>query len=89
MFGGGIPPEEIGVDFIDVASVVERLRDLIDQILTHDVIVQLLGSTNVQGEPSHFAAGFAQTGLVAVILETRGGEFCDEVAAIEFVCHLS
>ena len=39
MFGGGIPPEEIGIDYIDVASFVERLRDLIDQILTHDVIV--------------------------------------------------
>ena len=39
MFGGGIPPEEIGVDHIDVASFVERLRDLVDQILTHDVIV--------------------------------------------------
>ena len=39
MFGGGIPPEEIGIDYIDVASFVERLCDLIDQILTYDVIV--------------------------------------------------
>ena len=89
MFGGGIPPEEIGIDHIDVASFVERLRDLIDQVLTHDVIVQLLGSANVQGEPSHFAADFTLTGLVAVILGTSGGEFCDEVTVIEFVRHLS
>ena len=89
MFGSRISPEEIGVDHIDVASFVERLRDLIDQVLTHDVIVQLLGSANVQGEPSHFAADFALTGLVTVILRTSGGEFCDEVPVIEFVGHLS
>ena len=44
MFGGGIPPEEIGVDHIDVASFVEGLCNLIDQILMHDVIVKLLRS---------------------------------------------
>ena len=53
MFGGGFPPEEIGVDHIDVASFVKRLCDLVDQILPHDVIIQLLGSTDVQGEPPH------------------------------------
>ena len=56
MFGGRIPPKEVRIDHIDVTSFVERLGDLIDQILTHDVIVQLMGSTNIQGEPSHFAA---------------------------------
>ena len=30
MFGGGIPPKEIGVNHMDVASFVERLRDLVD-----------------------------------------------------------
>ena len=89
MFGGGIPPEESGIDHVDVASFVERLRDLVDQILTHDVIVELLGTANVQGEPSHFAADFALTGLVTVVLGTSGGEFCDEVPVIEFVGHLS
>ena len=70
MLGGGVSPEEIGVDYIDVASFVERLSDFVDQVLTHDVIVLLLGSANVQGEPSHFAADFALTGLVTVILGT-------------------
>ena len=89
MFGGRIPPEEIGIDHIDVASFVERLCDLVDQVLKHDIIVQLLGSANVQGRPSHFAAGFALTGLVAVILGASRGEFCDEVTVIEFVRDLS
>ena len=34
MFGGGIPPEEIGIDHIHVASFVERLCDLVNQVLT-------------------------------------------------------
>ena len=89
MFGGWIPPQEVGVYLIDVTSLVERLCHLIDQILTHDVIVKLLGSTNVQGELPHIAADFAPTDLVAIVLVTSGGEFCDEVAVIEFVRHLS
>ena len=52
VFGGGLPPKEIGVDDVNVSLFVERLGDLIDQVLTHDVIVELMGSTNVQGEPS-------------------------------------
>ena len=88
MFGGEISPEEIGVDHIDVASFVERVCDLIDQILTDDVIVELLGSANVQGEPSHSATYFSLTGLVTVVLGPRRGEFCDAVTFIEFVCHL-
>ena len=85
MFGEGIPPKEIGVDDINVASFVERLGDLIDQVLTHDVIVELMGSTNVQDEPLYFAADFTLLGSVAVVLGTCGGEFCDEIVTIEFV----
>ena len=85
MFSGGIPPEEIGVDHIDVASFVEGLCDLIDQILMHDVIVKLLRSKDVQGEPSHFPQDSTLTDLVAIALRTRGSEFCDQVAVIEIV----
>ena len=42
MLGSGIPPKEIGVDDINVWSFVERLGDLIDQILTHDVVIELM-----------------------------------------------
>ena len=89
MLGSRISPEEVEVDHIDVASFVKRLCDLIDQILSHDVIVKLLRSTNVQGEPSHFVAHFALTGFVTIVLETGGGEFCDGVVVIEFIRHLS
>ena len=88
MLGSRVSPEEIRVDHIDVASFVERLGDFVDQVLTHDVIVQLLGAADVQGEPSHFAADFALTGLVAVVLGARRGEFGDAVAIIQLICHL-
>ena len=88
MLGGGVSPEEIGVGYIDVASFVERLSDFVDQVLTHDVIVELLGSTYIEGEPSHFTADLALVGLVTVILRAGGSQFDDEVAVIEFVSHL-
>ena len=87
MFGGRIPPKEVGVDHIDVTSFVERLSDLIDQILTHDVIVQLMGSKNVESEPSHFAAYLSVLGFVPVIFGASGSEFGNEIVIIEFVRH--
>ena len=48
MFGGGVPPEEVWIDDIDVALLVQQLRDFVDQVLSHDVIVQLLGFTNFE-----------------------------------------
>ena len=43
MFGGGVSPEEVGVDDGDVASftVLERLFEFVEEILFHDVIVEL------------------------------------------------
>ena len=39
MFGGGVSPEEVGVDNVDIASfiILERLCDFVDEILSHDV----------------------------------------------------
>ena len=87
MFGGGVPPKEVGVDHIDVASFVQRLLDFVEEVLTHDVIVELLGCPDIQGESPDFAADFALLGLVAVILVAGGREFCDDFAIIEFVRH--
>ena len=79
MLGGRVSPEEIGVDYIDVASFIERLRDFVDQVLTHGIIVELLGSTYIEGEPSHFTAYLTLVGLVTVILRASRSVFDDEV----------
>ena len=70
MFGGGVSPEEIGVDDVDIASFIERLLDLIQEVLAHDVVVQLLSATDIKGESSDFAADFAVQGFVPVIFGT-------------------
>ena len=70
MFGGWVSPEEIGVDDVDVASFIERLLDLVEEVLSHDVVVELLSSTDIESESSDFAADFAVEGFVAVIFGT-------------------
>ena len=88
-FGGWVSVEEVGVDDRDVASFVERLCDLVDQILTHDVIVELPGPPHIARETSDFAADFTVGSFVTVILGSSGREFGDEVAVIEFVRNVS
>ena len=63
MFG-----EEIGIHDVDVSAFVKRIRQLLEKVLAHDVVVELLLTTNIEGEPSHFAAHFAVFGLVSIIL---------------------
>ena len=46
--------EEIGIDDIDVSAFVKRICQLLQKVLTHDVVVELLLTTNIEGEPSHF-----------------------------------
>ena len=47
MTRSGVSLEEIEIDHIDVALFVQRLRDFVQQVLTHDVIVQLSCSANI------------------------------------------
>ena len=70
MFGGWVSPEEIGVDDVDIASFIERLLDLVEEVLAHDVVVELLSSTDIESESSDFASDFAVQGFVAVIFGT-------------------
>ena len=88
MFGGWVSPEEIWVYDVDIASFIERLLDLVKEVLAHDVVVELLGSTDIEGESSDFAADFAVQGFVPVIFGTRRSEFGDEVVVVEFVGHV-
>ena len=87
MFGGGVSPEEILVDDVDVASFLERSGDFIEEILSHDVIVELPGATDIEGEAPDLAAHFTTLSSVPVILGASGREVDDEVAIVEFVGH--
>ena len=89
MLGGRVSPEEIWIYHIDVASFAKRLSDLVDQVLTQDAIVELTGSTYIEGKSPDLVADFALVGLAAVIFRASRGELDDEVLVIEFVGHVS
>ena len=49
IFGGWVSPEEVGVDDVDMPSlIIERLCDFVEEILSHDVIVELSGSSYIE-----------------------------------------
>ena len=90
MFGGGVSPEEVGVDDIDIPSfILERLCEFVEEILSRDVIIQLPLSSYIEWEASYFAADFALVGSVSIIFGSSGGEIGDEIAIVEFVGHLA
>ena len=89
MFGGGVSPEEVRVDDVDVASFIERSGDFVEEILSHHVIVELPGAADIEGEAPDLAAHFTALSSVPVILGASGREVDDEVAIVEFVGHLS
>ena len=76
-FGVGVTSEEIRVGDIDIAAFVLRVLDLIEEIIAHDVIIELLTSPNIEREPTNFTALFPGVGDVAVILRAGRGELDD------------
>ena len=52
LFGGLISVEEVGVDDGDVTAFLERLCDFVEEVLSHDVIIELSGASDVEREPS-------------------------------------
>ena len=85
LFGGWVSVEEVGVDDGDVTAFFERLCDFVEEVLSHDVIVELSGASNVEREASDFAADFALLSFVAVIFGSSGSEFGDGVSVLKFI----
>jgi len=89
LFGGWISVEEVRVDDGNVAAFLERLCDFVKEVLSHDIIVELSGTSNVEREASDFATYFALLSFVAVIFGSSGREFGDVVSIIEFIGHFT
>lgn len=62
MLGVGVSPEEIWFDHINVTVLFEKFSDLVDQVLTHDAIVELPGPSHIVSESLDLAADFAFVG---------------------------
>ena len=71
VFCVGVTHEEIRVVHIDVTTFVLRVPDLVEEILTHDVIVELPTSPNIEREPTYFTTRFPGVGDVPIILRPR------------------
>ena len=78
-FGVGVTFEEPSGN-TDVASLVLRVQDLVAEVIAHDIVVELLTSSNIECESTNFAALFPGVGDVTVILGTSRGELDDVFA---------
>ena len=88
MFGGRVSQEEIGVEHINVTSFVERIPDFIEEILFHDLVIQLAWSSYIEWESSDFATDFPLMCFVPVIFGPGRREFDDVISIVEFIGHV-
>ena len=82
--GFGIPDNLVGFDDLGLAWFQEGFLDFVEDVLSHDVIVQLALAFAVEAEPSHLAFNVSKLGLVAIVLGTRRHEFRNVVVGAQF-----
>ena len=83
--------EEIRVHHVDVASLAvrQRITDLVQHVLIHDLVIKLSRSADVEGKSVDFAADFTLGGGVALVFGATRLEFRDVVAVVELVRHVA
>ena len=64
LVGFGVSDDLVGFDDLGLARLFLRLLDFVENVLMHDVIVQLGFALAVETEPSHIALDFTILGLV-------------------------
>ena len=87
--GFGVSNDLVGFDDLGLARLFLRLLDFLENVLAHDVIVQLGFALAVKTEPAHLALDFPVLGLVAVILGTSRHEFGDVIVRFQFTGELT
>ena len=90
-FGVRLAREETEVRYGHVAAfpVFQRVADLAQDVVANDPVVELLGPSDVQGEPSYFNFDFTLVCLVAVILGSGRGQFDDLITVLQFFSHVT
>ena len=89
LVGFGVSDDLVSFDDLGLARLFLRLLDFIENVLTHDVVVQLGFALAVETEPAHLALDFAILGLVAVILGASRHEFGDVIVRFQFTGELT
>ena len=79
-----IPDNLVGFDELRLAWFLLRLLEFVQDILTHDVIIQLRFAFAVEAEASDFAFDFAFLCGVTIILGTSRHKFHNVVVVVQF-----
>ena len=85
----GVSDDLVGFLDLGLARLFLRLLDFFEDVLAHDVVIQLGFALAVETEPTDLALNFAVLGFVAVILSTSRHEFCDVVVGFQFTGELT
>ena len=84
LIGFGVPHNLVGFDDLGLSGFQEGLLDFVEDVLSHDVIVQLALAFAVEAESPYFAFDVPLVGLVAIVLGTRRYEFRNVVVGVQF-----
>ena len=87
--GFGVTHDLIRFDDLGLARFLLRLLDFVEDVLTHDVIIQLGFTLAVETKATDFAFVFALLGFVPIILGTARHEFFDVIISFQFAGKLS
>ena len=89
LIGFRIPDNLVGFDDLGLTRVLLRLLEFVQDILTHDVVIELTLAFAVETEASHLAFNVTKLGLVAIVLGAARYEFHDVVLLVQFTRKLS
>ena len=87
--GFGVSDDLVGFDDLGLARLFLRLLDFVEDVLAHDLVIQLGFALAVETEPTDLALDFAVLGLVAVILRPSRHKFCDVIVDFQFTGELA
>ena len=75
VIGVSVPDNLMGFGDLNLSGFQEGFLDFVEDVLSHDVIVQLTLAFAVEAESPHFAFDVPLVGLVTIVLGTRRYEF--------------
>ena len=84
LIGFRIPHNVVGFDDLGLAWFEERLLDFLEDVLSHDVVIQLRFAFAVEAEPPHLAFHVAKFGLVTIIFWPARYEFNNVILLVQF-----
>ena len=87
--GFGVSDDLMCFDDLGVAQFLLGLLDFVEDVLTHDVIIQLGFALAVESETTNFAFDLTVLGFVPIILGTARHEFFDVIVVVQFTRKLA